>query len=364
MDLSSSYNSSYNNSDRLVSSDFPAIYNITFFSLEVTDVLLKENDDVKKVLVTNNSKETLESDITNVILPVIYIMIFIVGFPANALAMWVFLLRTKVKHPQSILMASLALTDLLFIIWLPLKIFYHLNGNNWIFGEVLCKLLVGSFYGNMYCSTVLIACISVQRYWAVVHPFSYKFNKRVTGCLSVCVCVIVWLLTIPLYTYDQTIKVINLNITTCHDVTHPNQFHFHAGYFLTLGTVGFVVPCVVCVVAYVLMFRSLVSSMDISSNGKKKKAVKLMITVLVMFMVSFTPSNIILIVHYAQLAAGIQNSAYGHYIIALCLSSLNSCIDPFVYYFISEEFRKQVKNMLMCRATRSPIPTPKTSDTS
>ncbi|XP_066501418.1 proteinase-activated receptor 2-like [Hoplias malabaricus] len=300
------------------------------------------------------TQEVLQSYLTTVFLPVVYIIIFIVGLPTNAMAIWVFLFRTKEKHPASILMANLALADLLFIIWLPLKISYHFNGNNWIFGDALCKVLVGFFYGNMYCSTIFIACISVQRYWTVAHPLSRKQKLRTTVCVCVCVWIVVWLITAPLYMYEQAVNVLNMNLTTCHDVTRPSQSSIPSLYFLTMGTVGYIIPCVVCIVAYVFTFQSLGKSVSESgSNKKKKKAMVLMITVLVMFLVCFTPSNIMLMVHYSLLNAGIQNNVYGFYIVALCLCSLNSCLDPFVYYFISEEFRQNVKNTLICRSERT-----------
>uniref|UniRef100_A0A3B1K020 Coagulation factor II (thrombin) receptor-like 1, tandem duplicate 1 n=1 Tax=Astyanax mexicanus TaxID=7994 RepID=A0A3B1K020_ASTMX len=308
----------------------------------------------KSVHVFNKSSSVLKSSVTTAFLPVIYIIIFIVGLPTNAMAIWVFLIRIKKKHPASILLANLALADLLFIIWLPMKIHYHFKGNDWTFGEPLCKVLVGFFYGNMYCSTILIAFISVQRYWAVTHPLSHKLTNRVAVCVSVCVWIVVWIITIPLYLYDQTVKVTNLNITTCHDVIRPTQLRFPVGYFLSMGIVGYVVPCLVCVVAYPLTFRSLRKyATDSSSSKKKKKAIIFMVIVLVMFLVCFTPSNIMLMVHYSLLNLKIQNNAYSFYIVALCLGSLNSCLDPFVYYFISDEFREHVKNTLKCRSERS-----------
>ncbi|KAL7844791.1 hypothetical protein SRHO_G00233300 [Serrasalmus rhombeus] len=294
----------------------------------------------QKMAVTNTSMKVLQSNLTTVFIPTVYIIVFVVGLPTNAMALWVFLFRTKKKHPSSILMANLALADLLFIVWLPLKITYHFNGNDWTFGEPLCKVLVGFFYGNMYCSTIFIACISVQRYWGIVHPLSQKLSSRVTVCVCVCVWIVVWVLTVPLYLYDQTVNVSNLDITTCHDVTHFNQIHIPVGYFLTMGTVGYVVPCVVCTVSYLLTFLSLRRSVTNSSSSKKKrKATVLMVTVLVMFLVCFTPSNIMLMVHYSLLGVKIRNNLYGIYLVALCLGSLNSCLDPFVYYYISEEFR-------------------------
>ncbi|XP_068608962.1 proteinase-activated receptor 2 [Brachionichthys hirsutus] len=307
------------------------------------------------VWVSTEGRRVLTSGLTTVFLPIVYIVVFVVGLPTNAVAIWVFLFRTKKKHPSSVYMANLALADLLFVIWVPLEIAYHFNGNDWVYGPGLCKVLVAFFYGNMYCSIAFIACISVQRYWAVVHPFAQKrSNAAAPVLISVAVWAVVWLATIPLFLYDQEVRVSNLNIRTCHDVTRPSQKKTAAGYFLTMGVLGFVLPAVVCVVSYVLMLKTLRNSMADPATGKKRrKAVVLIVTVLVMFVVCFTPSNVMLLVHYVHLLGGADNSLYGFYVAALCLASLNSCLDPFIYYFISEEFREHVRNTFLCRSERT-----------
>lgn len=306
------------------------------------------------VSVDADGKDALCGRLTTVFFPVVYITVFVVGLPANALAMWVFLFRTKKKHPSSIFMANLALADLLFVIWVPLKIAYHLNGNDWIYGESLCKVLVAFFYGNMYCSIAFIACISVQRCKAVLHPLDKKRGNRAAVGVSVAIWLLVWLITIPLYLYDQQVRVTDLGIHTCHDVTRPSQKEMAAGYFLTMGTLGFIVPAFVCVVSYALMLKALRNSMtDPTITRMRRKAVALIVIVLVMFLVCFTPSNIMLLVHYSLLLKGSPNTLYGSYITTLCLASLNSCLDPFLYYFISEDFREHVKNTFLCRSQRT-----------
>ncbi|XP_075885658.1 proteinase-activated receptor 2 [Nelusetta ayraudi] len=307
------------------------------------------------VWVTSEGQKVLSSGLTTIFLPIVYIIVIVVGLPTNAMALWVFLFRTKKKHPSSIYMANLALADLLFVIWVPLKISYHFNGNDWTYGPGLCKVLVAFFYGNMYCSIAFIACISVQRYRAVVNPLGLKQSSSCTAtAVSVTIWLVVWISTVPLYLYDQEVRVANLNIHTCHDVTKPSQKKMAAGYFLTMGIVGFVVPTAVCIVSYILMLKALRESMtDPSIAQKRRKAIVLIVTVLVMFVVCFTPSNVMLLVHYFLLLHEADNSLYGFYITTLCLASLNSCLDPFVYYFISEDFREHVKNTFLCRSERT-----------
>lgn len=320
-----------------------------------TFIGFKDPENSCQAVVDPTTADTLKSRLTTVFIPIVYIIVFVVGLPTNALAIWVFLFRTKKKHPSSIYMANLALADLLFVIWVPLKIAYHLNGNDWIYGQGLCKVLVAFFYGNMYCSIAFIACISVQRYWAVVNPLGQRQRNNCTAVgVSVAIWLVVWLITIPLYLYDQDVYSRNLQIHTCHDVTRPSQKKTAAGYFLTMGILGFVVPAVVCVISYVQMLRALRNSMaDPAIAKRRRKAVVLIVTVLIMFLVCFTPSNIMLLVHYIHLLGEAENSLYGFYITTLCLASLNCCFDPFIYYFISEDFRQHVKNTFLCRSERT-----------
>ncbi|XP_026784457.2 proteinase-activated receptor 2 [Pangasianodon hypophthalmus] len=307
-----------------------------------------QGPDLDSVYVDPVTMSTLKSGLTTVFLPLVYVFVFAVGLPSNAMAIWVFVFRSKKFHPAAIYMANLALADLLFVIWVPLKIAYHFNGNNWTFGEEMCKVLVGFFYGNMYSSILFIACLSVQRYWVVAHPLTQqRMDNRLAIAVSVCIWAFIWISTTPLFLYQQTVKISGLNITTCHDVNIITMENFKSGstfldvqkpyyYFMVMAGLAFFIPCVVIITAYVLMMRKLGHSTMEGSNASKnrRRAIVLIITVLVTFLVCFIPSNVMLVVHYALLGSGIANNGYGFYITTLCLASLNSCLDPLLYYFV------------------------------
>ncbi|XP_075710998.1 proteinase-activated receptor 2 [Rhinoderma darwinii] len=302
------------------------------------------------------AENVLTGGLTRVFLPLIYIIVFVIGLPSNAIALWVFFFRTKKQHPAVIYMANLAMADLMFIIWVPLKISYHLNGNNWIYGEAMCKVLVGFFYGNMYCSILFITCLSVQRYWVIVNPISHtRKNTKIAFIVSGAIWIIIVLSTIPLYLFDQTVFVSNLNITTCHDVLPLSVLATDMfRYFISLAIGLFFFPVILMSVAYAFMIKTLNDSITDEAIGKKRKrAIMLIVTVLVMCLVCFLPSNILLLVNYATIKENHVGNIYAFYITALCLSALNSCIDPFVYYFVSKDFRENVKNTFLCRSVRT-----------
>ncbi|XP_026504917.1 proteinase-activated receptor 2 [Terrapene carolina triunguis] len=315
-----------------------------------------KNASVKSYTVDDFAAKILTGKLTTVFLPVVYITVFLIGLPSNAMALWVFFFRTKKKHPAVIYMANLALADLLFVFWFPLKIAYHINGNNWIYGEGLCKVLVGFFYGNMYCSILFMTCLSVQRYWVIVNPILHSRKKSELALrVSIAIWVLIFLSTIPLYLVDQTAYISNLNITTCHDVLPQGVLVGDMfNYFLSLAIGVFLFPAVLTAVAYILMIKTLNASItDVNIGKKRKRAIKLIIAVLSIYLICFIPSNILLVVHYSLIRDYGQSHVYASYITALCLSTLNSGIDPFIYYFVSKDFRDNLKNAFLCRSVRT-----------
>uniref|UniRef100_A0A8C2IY32 Coagulation factor II (thrombin) receptor-like 1, tandem duplicate 2 n=1 Tax=Cyprinus carpio TaxID=7962 RepID=A0A8C2IY32_CYPCA len=329
-------------------------------------LIVVQDEESGKFFIDPIVTDTLKSSLTTIFLPIIYIVVFVVGLPTNAMAIWVLLFRSKTVHPAAIYMGNLALADLMFVIWTPLKIAYHLKGNNWTFGEGMCKVLVGFFYGNMYCSILFITCLSIQRYWVCAHPLTQqRKNNKFAIIVSVCIWIFIGVSTTPLYLYQQTVELSDLNITTCHDVNSISQKNFVSGntfldvqlpyyYFMVMAGLVFFIPMLVIIAAYVLLLRKLGDSAVEGSAGKsRRRAMVLILTVLVTFLVCFIPSNVMLVVHYALLRNGWANNGYGFYILTLSLASLNSCLDPFIYYYVSDEFREQVKNTLLCRSSRT-----------
>lgn len=291
--------------------------------------------------ISESSKDHLKSSITVVLIPSIYTIIFIVGLPANGLALWI--LATKVKKMTStVFLMNLAVADLLLILVIPFKIFYYYLGNNWIFGELMCRAVTSFFYGNTYCSALLLMSISVDRYLAVVHPFfSRTFRSRVFAIGICCTCwIIAALSTIPLATMQQSYRLVDTELTLCHDAL-PNQeqdeFLFY--YFMSVIVLCFMLPLVIIIFSYIAVIREL-----ILSGEKYNYAVKLSALVLAIVILFLTPSNVVLLMHYSEHCLQRHGDLYAIYMVCLTLSTLNSCVDPFVYYYASEEFRSKVRN--------------------
>uniref|UniRef100_A0A8C5QBS7 Coagulation factor II thrombin receptor like 2 n=1 Tax=Leptobrachium leishanense TaxID=445787 RepID=A0A8C5QBS7_9ANUR len=299
-----------------------------------TKTVLKHSSQITKrdpIRVNNSTLVFLRSSITTKLIPMVYIAVVIIGVPSNAIILWMLF-----NHVRSVCTAifytSLAVSDLLFCLMLPFRIAYHLNGNNWIFGEAMCKLTTILFYGNMYCSIFLLMGISISRYIAIVHPFIYRsLPKRAYTTLM---CTLVWIVVlvfmIPFFTAQLTFKV-DTDMVTCHDVQDVSSDAFQFHYFVSLVVFGFLIPLSIVTFCYFSIMRALTVH-----DHKRSLYAKITFLLLAIFAICFSPSNIILLIHQVRYHYNNKDDLYGCYLLALCLSSLNSCLDPFLYFLMSK----------------------------
>lgn len=315
----------------------------------------------------------LTGPMSTLLMPSWYTLVCLISVPVNLCAMLAFSRRIRPKKPAAIYMLNLALADLLFTLLLPFKISYHFLGNNWIFGPVLCRVVTGAFYWNMYCSVLLICCISVDRLLAVVYPiYSLSWRRPQNAVIA---CMTMWILSFigstPLFLSNQTVFLDTLNITTCHDVQPLHELKWkYKIYFLTICCALFFLPLLISVVSYIRVIWTLsrVPQGIRGSSRKKTRAVVMAATVLVIFVLCFMPTNCIMLTHYLlfddsdQSRQG-EDSSYALYLVFMCLGSLNCCLDPMVYYFGSSQCQKELSSVLRCGGSSAVCSsTPSSSD--
>lgn len=304
----------------------------------------------KHYYVSDEAKRFLQSRLATSFVPTVYTLIFIVSVPLNLAAMLIFVRHIRPRKPAVIYMLNLACADLLFGLLLPFKMAYRYHGNNWIYGSFMCRVVTAAFYCNMYCSVLLIMCISIDRFLAVVYPLN-SLTWRSPQTASA-VCVAVWLLAIggvsPLLISGQTIYLSDLDITTCHDVQDEETLQAYYLYFFPIySSAFFFIPLIFTVACYVRIIQTL-AEVNVENRSRKTRAVVMAVVVLVVFVVCFTPTNIILMVHYVQLSHKSSDSSYKAYLLSMCVGSISCCLDPIIYYFGSSQCQKQVAAVLRC----------------
>ncbi|XP_051865288.1 lysophosphatidic acid receptor 5-like [Pristis pectinata] len=281
-------------------------------------------------------------------------LVLSVGFPLNAVAIWVFVRLLRLRTVVTVYLANLAVCDLLFTLTLPLRIFYFAT-DLWPLGNVLCQVAGSLFQLNMYGSCLFLAAVNVDRYLALVHPLrSRPFRRRQVAWR---VCGVVWALillgSIPMALAHDTSSCEGINASVevrCFESFSNRDWKTELLPLVVLAEVlGFLLPLSTVLYCSVRILRVLGHGGSRAAEGeadrRRKKVRLLLLANAGIFILCFLPYNLLL-ASYAGLR--VENSQSDESVrvqlrfalqIAMLLSSSNCCLDPLVYYFSTEGFR-------------------------
>lgn len=284
----------------------------------------------------------------------VFSIVFVVGLIMNVIAMYIFSCTLKVRNETTTYMMNLVVSDLLFVLTLPLRVIYFIQ-QDWPFGGLLCKLSVSLFYTNMYGSILFLTCISVDRFLAIVYPLRSRELRTKRNAKIVCVAVWVLVLSGSLPTgflLDSTPRQDNNSSARfCFENFSSKQWKSHLSkVVIFIETVGFLIPLLLNVVCSAMVLQTLRRPQTVTRGGKlnKTKILRMIMVHLLIFCFCFIPYNVNL-VFYSLVRTKILEGCAAEtvvrtiYPIALCLAVTNCCFDPIVYYFTSETIQNSIR---------------------
>ncbi|XP_005996528.1 P2Y purinoceptor 1 [Latimeria chalumnae] len=295
-------------------------------------------------------------------LPIVYIMVFITGLIGNSIAIWMFIFHMKPWSSISVYMFNLALADFFYILSLPVLIIYYFNKTDWIFGDVMCRLQRFIFHVNLYGSILFLTCISVHRYTGVVHPL--RSLGRLKKKNAIYISGFVWFLVIagisPILFYSR-IKTSN-NRTICYDTTSKEYLRSYFIYSMGTTVFGFCIPFMIILSCYGSIAKALIRN-DMANAPLRTKSIHLVIIVLAVFAVSYLPFHVMKNLNlrsrldflYIPEMCAFNDRVYAIYQVTRGLASLNSCVDPILYFLAGDTFRKRLSKVTQKRSKRSEV---------
>lgn len=299
-----------------------------------------------------------DSHYQKTVIPVIYFLIFILGFLGNTLAVCVLGQKSLRCTVANTYLLNLALSDLVFLIGLPFWAMQYLRDYDWPFGWFMCKLCGSLTSLNTYASIYFIMGMSIDRYRVIVYPLHSHCTESVYRARTVfharCVCAVIWVLatlaTIPAFVFRDTHHSVEYNMTACV-MNFPNR-HWHGILTLAKNTFGFLIPFIVIATCYSRIRCHLLTSPDLveldSSRLERVRVVAL--AIITAFFLCWFPFHTLSFMGMLQ-ELGVNWSCKVQQVIgatmgpALCLGFANSAINPLLYCFVGNRFRQQLRRL-------------------
>ncbi|XP_053281799.1 lysophosphatidic acid receptor 6-like [Pleuronectes platessa] len=283
-------------------------------------------------------------------LPVVYILALVVGLPGNLAALFVFTFKITPRTAFSVFISNLALADILILCTLPFRIHYHLHRDNWVFGDVACRITGVLFYCNNYMSLCLMACICVDRYMATVHPHAYQRQRRPWRSLAVsvalwCVAGVAMLVFVVLGPLETNIN--QSGGRSCFENLSKHEWDTRAGMYNLLGLILFsLVPTVIILVCYPLAVKRI----SMIRTNTAQRALRVIYTILAITLLCFLPNHLVYLLHILQRTGVIKSCTTANRIfearrVTMALVTLNTCLDPVLYYLTTGHFKWRLLKM-------------------
>uniref|UniRef100_A0A3P8W7A2 Chemokine (C-C motif) receptor 9a n=1 Tax=Cynoglossus semilaevis TaxID=244447 RepID=A0A3P8W7A2_CYNSE len=272
--------------------------------------------------------------------------------------------RARYEPPLFWIITLLGGVGNLTVVWIYLNFPEALQ--SWNFGPTLCKMVSALYKVNLFSSTLLLTCISVDRYVVIVQTTKAQNSQSERRRWSGAVCVGVWLLALVLATPELVFS--STAAVDSHQYCRM-VFPSHVGnrtktLVLSLQVMmGFCIPVVIMGFCYSVIVARLLGT----RNFQKHKAIRVILVVVLVFVMSQLPHNSVLIIKAAQASNATMTNCEEMKrfdVVDQVLKSVaytHACLNPFLYAFVGVRFRRDVL-MLLLRCCRRPLLVPQSKN--
>uniref|UniRef100_A0A3B4ZF20 Neuropeptide FF receptor 2 n=1 Tax=Stegastes partitus TaxID=144197 RepID=A0A3B4ZF20_9TELE len=291
-----------------------------------------------------------------------YLLIFLVCMVGNGVVCFIVLRSKNMRTVTNLFILNLAISDLLVgIFCMPTTLVDNII-TGWPFGSVVCKLS-GMVQGiSVSASVFTLVAIAVDRFRCIVYPF----KQKLTIATSKLIIIIIWVLAVSIMcpsgvmlqvTKEQRVRIVlgSNNDTRpfywCRE-NWPNQ-EMRKIYTTILFANIYLAPLSLIVIMYArigfTLFKTTIPGHNkLSIEGrhtisrKKKRVIMMLLVVALLFILSWLPLwTLMMLSDYASLKEH-QHRVINIYVYPLAhwLAFFNSSVNPIIYGFFNENFRR------------------------
>ncbi|XP_066539834.1 C-C chemokine receptor type 5-like [Hoplias malabaricus] len=278
-------------------------------------------------------------DFGQVFLPTLYSMVFIAGFIGNGLVAYVLIKYRQRSNMADMCLLNLAMADLLFLISLPFWAHFAAK-SHWTFGNFMCKAVTSFYMLGFYGSIFFMILMTVDRYVVIVHSQTSLISRQ--HLANVALACFMWLLSLmaslPNMIFSEEKK--ELNGSTCKP-EYPDQTYWREFGYIELNILGLILPLLIMVFCY----SQIIYTLYHMKSQKKHKSIRLILVLVIVFFVFWTPYNVVAFLKLLQQTGHLQECSW-QYNLNLSMQWVETiafshcCLNPIIYAFVGQKFRR------------------------
>ncbi|XP_039458697.1 P2Y purinoceptor 14-like [Oreochromis aureus] len=294
---------------------------------------------------TSSLDQTYDVDETSInpYFMAVYSLVFLVGLLLNGFTLKVYLCRDwpRVSNSLMVYLKNLTAADFLLCLCLPLRITYYASSSP-IIRRLYCSFGASALFINMYASILFMGYIAANRYLRIIHPSGTHMLQTVQTARII--SVITW-------------KPLTFNPSRCvHLFTPSVSLLFRILH--TFSAFIFLLVFISLVFFYYSISRRVLQAQQtqLASSGTEKllKSRRNMLVLVSIFCVCFVPYHLVRL-PFVFLWSNDSVGPVLFYLkeVTTMVSVFNICLDPLVYFFLSNTFWDKVRKARAQHTTRN-----------
>ncbi|EDV30401.2 uncharacterized protein Dana_GF23269, isoform B [Drosophila ananassae] len=281
----------------------------------------------------------------------LYIPIFIFALIGNGTVCYIVQSTPRMRTVTNYFIANLALGDILMSLFcVPSSFISLLILNYWPFGIALCHFVNYSQAVSVLVSAYTLVAISIDRYIAIMWPLRPRITKRYAKFIIGGVWFIALATAFPIPVVSRLVLPGSpwhqkCEKYICREMWPSRVQEYY--YTLALFTLQFVLPLVVLIFTYTRIAIAVwgkrppgeaENSRDQRMARSKRKMIKMMLTVVIVFTMCWLPFNILQLLLNDEEFARWTPLPYVWFAFHW-LAMSHSCYNPIIYCYMNARFR-------------------------
>ncbi|XP_012373202.2 probable G-protein coupled receptor 83 [Octodon degus] len=283
-----------------------------------------------------------------------YTVVVFAAILGNWLLNHVIMKYKKVHTASGLFVVNISVTNMMLALLSSPFTMVRYVCNSLALGKMTCHLSCFAQFSCAYVTVMTMAAISLDRHRVMLYPL----KSRITLMQGNVCIIIIWILStcaaLPhaIYQKPYQVKIGNSTEDTACLPSFPYTSKFTRKYLdLSTFLLFFILPLMVLLVVYghvakKLWIHNAVDDINIHTyicqRGKKKQTLKMLLTVVLAYTVSWLPLNLYLVLLSTELISS-HNDLY-FFLHWLAISS--SCYNPYIYCWLSDSFRIEVQKVI------------------
>ncbi|XP_064099468.1 neuropeptide CCHamide-1 receptor-like [Macrobrachium nipponense] len=302
------------------------------------------------------------------IVPIVFFFIFVVGATGNGALVFMFLKYPNMRNVPNTYILSLALGDLLVVIFaVPFVSIIYVT-ETWPYGEFICKLSEFMRDVSVGVTVFTLTALSAERYYAIVDPVGKRAGavaRRTTTVATIFIWLLAVIFALPalIFSYLRHQDTAKGEIVVCYPFPPLLGKFYPKINVVSKLTVYYLLPLLTISTFYLLMARHLMqAAAPLPGEAQhqrqqhqrhvaaRRKVAKLVFAFVIIFAVCYFPNHVFLMWFYFNPNMDSDYNQFWNNFrwIGFCLGFVNSCINPIALYCISGTFRKNFNRHLFC----------------